>query len=150
MKKYTRVIFVATVVLWTMVILNFCSCTSMTGPAKQQKITTSSRTQVTPQAPISVDQIDLNNDGKIDNSEYQALTEDRPGVLSTFLCIGGATILVCLGTAWLSRNVPPANKPEEIQVEQDQIIHEDFDGVQPKDGDWLDSGQDFDNGGKRR
>ena len=61
MKKYTRVIFVATVVLWTMVILNFCSCMSTTGPAKQQKTTTSPRTQVTPQAPISVDQIDLNN-----------------------------------------------------------------------------------------
>ena len=150
MKKYTRVIFVVTVVLWTMVILNFCSCMSVTGPAKQQKNTTSPRTQVTPQAPISVDQIDLNNDGKIDNSEYQALTEDRPGVLSTFLCIGGATLLVCLGTAWLSRNVPPANKPEGLQVEQDQIIEEDVDGVKSEDGDWLDSGQDFDNGGKRR
>ena len=153
MKRNSCILFMLTVVVWLIVICNFCSCTSTRGPAKQQRNNTSPRIQAIPQAPISVDQIDLNKDGKIDDSEYQILTEDRPSVLTTFICIGAATILVCLGTAWLSRNIPPSNKPEGIEVEEeseDQIIEEDFDGIQSEDGDWLDSGQDFDSGGKRR
>jgi len=155
MKKYTCVIFVATVVVWCLVIFNFCGCSTVgnRGPAKQQRNNTPPRVQV---APIPIDQIDLNGDGKIDISEHQRLTEDKPGVLPTFLCIGGATLFICLGTAWLSRNIPPANKPEKVEVEEDQIIEEDFDGVQKveevEEGeeDWLDTGQDFEDGGKRR
>ena len=141
-------------IIAAMVWLHFlCGCTSMRGPAKQKRNNTPPRVQV---APIPIDQIDLNGDGKIDISEHQRLTEDKPGVLITFLCIGGATLFICLGTAWLSRNIPPANKPEKVEVEEeseDQIIEEDFDGVQKvEEGeeDWLDTGQDFEDGGKRR
>ena len=159
MKKYTCIIFVLTAMIWTLVIFNFCGCsaTGSRGPAKQQRNSTSPHLQATPSTPIPVTLVDLNNDGKIDISEQERLTENKPSVISTFLCIGGATILICLGTAWLSRNVPPANaskKPEiedeegipvDIEPSEDQILEES----EPS-GDWLDSGQDFDSGGKRR
>lgn len=161
MKRNSCILFVLTVVVWLVVICNFCSCTSTRGPAKQQRNTTIPRIQATPQAPISVNQIDLNKDGKIDDSEYQILTEDRPSVLTTFLCIGGATILVCLGTAWLSRNIPPANKSEKVEIEddqglpvvveptEDQIIEEA--GVLDDDELWCHAEQDFlGDQGKRR
>ena len=159
MKKYTCVIFVATVVLWTLVIFNFCGCTTVgnRGPAKQQRSNTSPQLQATPATPIPISLVDLNNDGKIDISEQQRLTESKPGVITTFLCIGGATILICLGTAWLSRNVPPTNTSKKIEIEDEEGIPVAFEPAEDQileesepSGDWLDSGQDFESGGKRR
>lgn len=140
--------------VWILVI---CCCTKTRvnkNPAQQQRTTT------TTQQPIPVDQIDLNQDGVLDTSEQQQLTEDRPGVLATFMCIGGATILICLGSAWIctraTRHKSEVSEPHNTDTSEQLILEQDFDGVHHDSsevadgGDWLDSGQHFDSGGEHR
>lgn len=152
MHMYLKWLTVLTLLVWIMVL---CCCTKARvskNPAQQQRITT------TTQQPIPVTQIDLNQDGVIDTSEQQQFTEDRPGVLATFMCIGGATILICLGSAWIctrtTRRKSEVSEPHTTNTSEQLILEQDFDGIQDQPpevtdgGDWLDSGQDFDNGGK--
>lgn len=152
-KPMLKLLLLLTMLIWIMVL---CCCsigTVKSNPAKQQRSTTS------PQ-PIPVNQVDLNQDGVIDTSEQQQFTEDTPGVLGTFMCIGGATILICLGSAWIcTRSTRPKSEVSEPDISDtsEQLIQEqDFDGTQHQpaehtdQGDWLDSGQHFEHGGKHR
>lgn len=149
-KPMLKLLLLLTMLIWIMVL---CCCsigTVKSNPAKQQRNTTS------PQ-PIPVNQVDLNQDGVIDTSEQQHFTEDRPGVLGTFMCIGGATILICLGSAWIcTRSTRPKSEVSEPDTSEQLIVEQDFDGIQDQsaehtdEGDWLDSGQHFDSGGKHR
>ena len=155
MRPMLNLLLLLTLLVWIMVLCCCANRTVKTNPAKQQKVTTS-------QQPIPVNQIDLNQDGVIDTTEQQHLTDNTPSVLGTFMCIGGATILICLGSAWICRRshsppVAPTTKPSDQT--DDLILERDFDGIQGESsessevtdgGDWLDSGQDFDSGGKHR
>ena len=153
MRPMLKLLLLLTMLVW---IMTLCCCANRTvkpNPAKQQKITTS-------QQPIPVDQIDLNQDGMIDTTEQQHLTDNTPGVLSTFMCIGGATILICLGSAWICRrSIDSEQQSPDTSHDspEDQLIQErDFDGVQhdvadvSDGGDWLDSGQQFEQRDRRK
>lgn len=139
-------------------LLNSCASKM---PAQQQRNTT------TPQAPIAVTAVDTNNNGIIEVEEMeQALPHMQPSQISTigaFGAIAGAVLILCFGCVWLTRNIPDTNSnstlldiPEDPEdLAQDQLLEEDFEGVQPKveevkdGGDWLDSGQQFPTGKPR-
>ena len=73
------------------------SCAASWKPAKQQK-------DHTPNSTITVTQADTNKDGNLDTSEIQALTPDKPSVITTFMCIGGLVVAVCGLCVILSRS----------------------------------------------
>ena len=124
-----------------------CSCVGRSGqstksngsgvkPAQQQKISTT----------IPVNQIDLNGDGLISQSEQQQLTTHDNHALLTFLCISGATIIMCVSGAWVTcrhRATPDTSHnsvtPDiSTRAPDTPVTTDTSDG-----GDWLDSEQDF-------
>jgi hypothetical protein len=151
--------------LAVLVLIGFLSsCASILKPAKQKSYYTPQSTPVIT-SPITVDQADLNNDGKLDQSEIQILTHDRPSVMSTFMCIGGLVVAVCGLCVILSRTKQPtSSSANSVKADmgsftksnpsEDQIIVESKTKLDDG-GDWLDSGQDFtgdpngSSGGKR-
>ena len=101
------IILAAMVLLWIMVMTG---CASKLGPVKQQEDTTSSTHT------MSVNQIDLNQDGQIDQQEMQQLQSDTPGVMSTFLAIGMLVIGVTAICAWVAtRQHKPVSPSSEGQ-----------------------------------
>lgn len=151
MTRMQKWILVITIVVWIMVL---CSCVSSwtntrdrnrntptTGvkPAQQQKIITT----------IPVDQIDIDGDGQISQSEQQQLTTHDNHALLTFLCISGATIIMCVGGAWVTcrhrarsdTSAKPAYGPDRPGSADGDLRPEAIDTSDG--GDWLDSEQDF-------
>ena len=106
MKASTQAVLLAMMVLLWVALM--CGCASKLGPVKQQKDTT------TTNHTMSVQQIDLNQDGQIDQQEMQQLQSDKPGVLSTFLAIGMLVIGVSTICAWVStrQKNPVSPSPE--------------------------------------
>lgn len=160
----------AALTLWWIMLL--CSCATPgrathqnqnnggVKPAQQQKIITS----------IPVDQIDLNGDGQISQSEQQTLQPHDNHALLTFLCISGATIIMCVAGAWVTcRNrhnksseslstVSPSYGPDKRGSADGDLRPETVESVdqwpqvgdtwsqqpvQTTPGDWLDSEQNF-------
>lgn len=81
-------------------------CASKWKPAQQQK----DSTPHTSESAIPVHELDLNQDGHIDQSEQQIITQDRPAVLTTFMCIGALVVAVCGLCVLLSRSRTPASR----------------------------------------
>lgn len=108
MKGTTQAIILAAVVLlWIMVMTG---CASKLGPVKQLENDTH-KTHT-----MSVTQIDLNQDGQIDQQEMQQLQSDTPGVMSTFLAIGMLVIGVTAICAWVTtRQHKPVSSSSEGQ-----------------------------------
>ncbi len=108
MKASTQAVLLAVMVLLWIALMS--GCASKLGPVKQQKDNT--HTNHT----MSVQQIDLNQDGQIDQQEMQQLQSDTPGVLSTFLAIGMLVIGVSAICAWVStRQTNPVSPSSEGQ-----------------------------------
>lgn len=148
MTRMTKWLLVITIVVWIMVL---CSCvsswtntadrnrnTSTTGvqPAQQQKIITT----------IPVDQIDTDGDGQISQSEQQQLITHDNHALLTFLCISGATIIMCVGGAWVTcrhrARSHTSDTPDISAAPPDTPDTPDTSDTSDG-GDWLDSEQDF-------
>lgn len=113
MRGSFQAILVATIVLIWIALLSGCISKLGTRPAKQQQ----SQTTVTQSVPVA--QIDLNQDGQIDQQEIQQadlVDHDTPGVLQTFLAIGTLVILVSGICAWVAaRQVKPVSPSSEGQ-----------------------------------
>ena len=148
MRGMTQALLVAVIVLLWIGLMS--GCASQMGPAKQQK----SQTTVTQSIPVN--QIDLNQDGQIDQQEIQQadlVDHDTPGVLQTFLAIGSLVIVVSGICAWVAaRQVKPESPSSEDQninitpgprassdvVPPSELIVEDVD-----DEMWCHAEQDF-------
>ena len=132
------VLIISTVIIWIMLI---CGCA--TSPAKQQKISTSD----TPPAVTTVDQIDLNQDGLIDQHELHNISHSTPDTLLTFLCIIGLVVVLSVTCMWLhTRSTTRSDTPDHTPSEpSDDWPHteQDFEGVlrDPPPDDWLSADQ---------
>ena len=139
MTRWNIWLIMSATVIWILVL---CSCVgnkqartgtgSNTGvkPAQQQKIITT----------IPVNQIDTDGDGQISQSEQQQLTTHDNHALLTFLCISGATIIMCVGGAWVTCR----HRARSDTTDTPDISAARPDTSDTSDGgDWLDSGQDF-------
>ncbi len=136
--------------LAVLVLIGFLtSCASVLKPAKQQSYSTP-RSTPTPTNPISVDQADLNKDGKLDQSEIQLITQDKPSVITTFMCIGGLVVAVCGLCVILSRSkIPHQPRTRSVKADmgtfvssEDQIIVENKQNLDD-DEMWCHAEQDF-------
>ena len=150
MRGALQAILVAVFVLIWLALMTGCISKLGTKPAKQQQ----SHTTVTQSVPV--DQIDLNQDGQIDQQEIQQadlVDHDTPGVLQTFLAIGTLVIVVSGICAWAAaRQVKPVSPSSEDQnldittrprassdvVPPSELIVEDVD-----DEMWCHAEQDF-------
>ena len=150
MRGAIQAILVATIVLIWLAFMTGCISKLGIRPAKQQQ----SQTTVTQSIPVN--QIDLNQDGQIDQQEIQQADladHDTPGVLQTFLAIGILVITVSGICAWVAaRQVKPESPSSEDQnlditpdprassdvVPPSELIVEDVD-----DEMWCHAEQDF-------
>ncbi len=143
MTRWNIWLIMSATVIWILVL---CSCVgnkqartgtgSNTGvkPAQQQKIITT----------IPVNQIDTDGDGQLSQSEQQQLTTHDNHALLTFLCISGATIIMCVGGAWVTcrhRRTPVITDTSDTPTTPEPVTPDTTDTSDG--GDWLDSGQDF-------
>ena len=93
MRKMVWWLVLCNLIVWCMIL---CACGTSgqkTAPPAQQQsnITT-----------IPVDQVDTNGDGHISQSEIQHHTTHDNSALLTFVCISAATIIMCVGGAWVT------------------------------------------------
>ena len=113
MRGAIQAILVATIVLIWLALMTGCISKLGIRPAKQQQ------SQATVTQSIPVNQIDLNQDGRIDQQEIQQADladHDTPGVLQTFLAIGILVITVSGICAWVAaRQVKPESPSSEDQ-----------------------------------
>lgn len=138
------ILIVTVVVIWCMVIFG-CSTLSRQ-PAKQQSHNTPHTTSAIP-----VTSVDLNEDGLIDSQERHNITQDHPGVLSTFMCISASVVVICAICAWMSRSRPPRSDDTDDTPTSSTLdggAWNTTDGelwAEPQElgDDWLDSEQDF-------
>jgi len=101
MDRIEMALIIMLVIMWTSLVLMGCG---LTGPAKQQKISTPPSQSTTS---ITIAELDTNRDGVLDSQEQAQLHMPPPHqhTLITFVCIMGLVIVVSVACGLISRRI---------------------------------------------